>query len=540
MIHFYSELKKYYKSMIFSFFIAMTANGLALIPPIIMQILIDEAIPGGNLKDMVLLVVFFISLPVVNGIVYALYNTWGAMKCRRASYTINSEIIDRILWQPISFHTENSSAKLAAEWSRSAIDYTYLWVNDIPQTIATFLTAVIAFGYLLYISPWIALSQLFLLPVLMVPMVAVKKVIRHYSKILFSANNSIQAMLIEAFRGIKTVKNFCLEKNILKKYQDLYHNVDKCFRKEALIESFQGTVASRFIMSVFVGIAFIIGIVNIMQGSMTIGLLVSGLNFINKFHDGVYSLMSTNLNFSKQLGTFEVLFQYRCLEKEGSGAANIPKEFLQRELEVCNLSFSYTSDTVILNHLSLTVPANSWIGIKGSSGIGKTTLLDLITRIEKSEKSIFLDGVDISTISLEWYRNHIAVLSQVPFLFKDTIRNNFLYANEKLSDREIYEFLDFVQLTELVHTLPDGLDAQLGEDGTDISGGEKQRLSLAIALATGRKFLILDEATSNLDEALEISIAERLHDMVQEQRLTILSVSHRPNFHKYCDKIIEL
>ncbi len=109
-----------------------------------------------------------------------------------------------------------------------------------------------------------------------------------------------------------------------------------------------------------------------------------------------------------------------------------------------------------------------------------------------------------------------------------------------MSDREIYEFLDFVQLTELVHTLPDGLDAQLGEDGTDISGGEKQRLSLAIALATGRKFLILDEATSNLDEALEISIAERLHDMVQEQRLTILSVSHRPNFHKYCDKIIEL
>ena len=154
------EMRTYRKIMLTGFALALLTDGLALIPPVIMQFLIDDVIPNGTLKNAILLVVLFISLPVVNGLISALRTVWAAMKCRRASYVINSDIIDHIMGQPMRFHVEKSSAELASECSRSSIDYTYLWTDEIPKTAATLVTSLIALVLLFRASGWIALSQI--------------------------------------------------------------------------------------------------------------------------------------------------------------------------------------------------------------------------------------------------------------------------------------------------------------------------------------------------------------------------------------------
>ena len=534
------EMRTYRKIMLTGFALALLTDGLALIPPVIMQFLIDDVIPNGTLKNAILLVVLFISLPVVNGLISALRTVWAAMKCRRASYVINSDIIDHIMGQPMRFHVEKSSAELASECSRSSIDYTYLWTDEIPKTAATLVTSLIALVLLFRASGWIALSQIVLIPVLMIPTVFARKLISRYSAVLFKAINAINAMLIESFRGIRTVKNWNLESLVLKKYRKLYSDVDDCFRKEVRIESFQGSVAAQFVLSLFTGIAFILGVVEIMRGRMTIGLLVSSLSFIARYQSGVLTLMTANLNFAKQVSTFEPLFAYRAMPMEGDGRTVVPEAFLQQGLEVKNLSFSYEPDKPVLTGLSLTIPAHSWTGIRGRSGIGKSTLLDILTRIEHADGAVFLDGTDIETLDLNWYRKQIAVVPQTPFLFKDTVRANFRYVSADLTDDEIWNALRAVHLEELVRRFPGGLNAMLGEDGQDISGGEKQRMALAIALASRRPLLILDEATSNLDETSEAGIAKMLDGMVRAGRITILSVSHRPAFHRYCSQVADL
>ncbi len=534
------EIRTYWKIMLTGFVLALLTDGLALIPPVIMQILIDDVIPNGTLKNVILLVVLFISLPVINGLISALRTVWAAMKCRRASYVINSGVIDHIMGQPMRFHVEKSSAELASECSRSAIDYTYLWTDEIPKTAATLVTALIALVFLFHASGWIALSQIVLVPVLLIPNLFARKLISRYSAVLFKAINAINSMLIESFRGIRMIKNWNLESLVLKKYQKLYGDVDDCFRKTVRIESFSSSVASQFVLSLFTGIAFIIGVAEIMRGHMTIGLLVSSLSFIAKYQTGVLALMYANLNYAKQVSTFEPLFAYRVMPKEGDGKNAVPEAFLQQGLEVKNLSFSYEPDKPVLTDLSLTIPAHSWTGIRGRSGIGKSTLLDVLTRIEHVDGAVYLDGTDIETLNLYWYRKQIAVVPQTPFLFKDTVRANFRYVAPNLTDDAIWDALRAVCLDERVRSFPGGLDTMLGEDGQDISGGEKQRMALAIALASRRPLLILDEATSNLDETVEARIAKVLNDMVHAGRITILSVSHRPAFHRYCSQIVDL
>lgn len=535
-----SELKAHFKYMILSFAFALTNDVMALIPPVIMSVIIDSVIPNKSFIEAIPLIVLFIALPVINGCVYAFYNTWGAMMCRKASYRINSKVIESILWQPMRFHTEKSSATLATECSRSAIDYTYIWVQTIPQTAATVVTSVIAFVYLFMASKWMAVSQLVLIPVLLIPTVFVRKLISKYSKTLFGAVNAIQAMLIESFRAIKTVKTFCLEKTVLKKYAQLFSNVDTVFKKEVWIESFQGNVASQFIMSVFLGIAFVVGAYEVSSGLLTIGVLVSALTFIGKYQNGVMSIMTANLNFAKQLSTFEPLFQYQSMAKEGGEGKETPSSFLKDKFEIRDLTFSYDGEKNVLEHFNLTIPGKSWIGINGHSGIGKTTLLDILTRIEKSENAVFLDGMDIAGTDIEWYRSHIAVVTQFPYIFNDTVRNNFRLVNENISDDDIDRYLGIADLREVISALPEGLETQLGEDAQQLSGGEKQRLALAIALASKRSLLVLDEATSNLDADTEKHIASELNKFVRTQDLTIISVSHRAAFHEYCDNIISL
>ena len=197
----------------------------------------------------------------------------------------------------------------------------------------------------------------------------------------------------------------------------------------------------------------------------------------------------------------------------------------------------YNDETIALKNINLTIQKGKWTGIIGKSGSGKSTLLDLITKLYRvSDGEILVDGIDINKIDTFSIREKVTKVTQDIVLFPGTIEDNMKLINAKITEKEIIEVLDFVELNDYINSLPKGIKTDVGEAGKLMSGGEKQRLSIAMGLIRGNKILLLDEVTSALDIKTEEKIVDNLKKLVNEG-YTIVSISHKLEFLKYADII---
>ena len=209
------------------------------------------------------------------------------------------------------------------------------------------------------------------------------------------------------------------------------------------------------------------------------------------------------------------------------------------EVRIDSVSFAYEVDTPILRGASLRVAPGEHIAITGTSGAGKSTLSSLIQAHHRpSEGSIFINGVDISQVPLQWVRSQIAVVEQTTYLFSDTLRENILIANPEASDEEILTALRTVGLDDLLARLPEGLDTRVGDKGLALSGGEAQRVALARAFIKNAPILLLDEPTAHVDLESERQILNAI-DTVARGRTTI-TISHRGATIAHADRQVEL
>lgn len=190
--------------------------------------------------------------------------------------------------------------------------------------------------------------------------------------------------------------------------------------------------------------------------------------------------------------------------------------------------------------MDLRFKAGSWTGIVGPSGQGKSTVLDIILKLYPVEDgSVFIDDVDINRINAFSIRDHITKIAQDVFLFPGTIEENLKLMREGITEEEIWEALRVACLDDYVKELPQGIKTDVGEAGKLMSGGERQRLSIAMGLLRGNKILLLDEITSNLDLSLEERLADHFQELVQNG-YTIISISHRLSFLKYAQDVYEM
>ena len=190
----------------------------------------------------------------------------------------------------------------------------------------------------------------------------------------------------------------------------------------------------------------------------------------------------------------------------------------------------------VLNHLNLHVAAGETIALVGESGAGKSTVLNMVIGFNKPDSGrVLLDGVDMNTINLQTYRQHIAVVPQTSILFSGTIRDNITYGVKKISEQKLNQVIDAANLRSFIDGLPDGLDTVVGEHGGKLSGGQRQRISIARALMRDPDIIILDEATSALDSISEKEIQEALNNLTKDR--TTFIVAHRLSTIKGADKI---
>ena len=205
-----------------------------------------------------------------------------------------------------------------------------------------------------------------------------------------------------------------------------------------------------------------------------------------------------------------------------------------------DVSFHYkNSDKPVLNHLNLHVKQGETIALVGESGAGKSTVLNLVIGFHLADGGkVLLDGNDMRKIDLRTYRKHLAVVPQTSILFSGTIRENITYGNEHVSDEELERVIKAANLTDLMESLPNGVDTMVGEHGGKLSGGQRQRIAIARALIRDPEVIVLDEATSALDSISEKLIQEALENLTKGR--TTFIVAHRLSTIRDADKIAVL
>jgi subfamily B ATP-binding cassette protein MsbA len=211
---------------------------------------------------------------------------------------------------------------------------------------------------------------------------------------------------------------------------------------------------------------------------------------------------------------------------------------LKMGIELKNLRFGYQKNVPVLKNLDLFIPQGKLTAVVGSSGAGKTTLINLIMRFYDCDPgAIFLDGEDIRGFSLKSLRRHMALVSQETFLFNDTLRYNITFGlSETVSEESLREAVRRAQLKDFIENLPDGFDTVVGDRGVKLSGGEKQRVAIARALLKRAEILVLDEATSSLDSKTEMLVQKAIDEAIHNR--TSIVIAHRLSTIKHADQII--
>lgn len=342
-------------------------------------------------------------------------------------------------------------------------------------------------------------------------------------------------LLNEIIRGIRDIKTL----NITRKTHNMVINgLDEATRVEGekSIKSSTSYDVVQFMQSITVLIIILVGIF-LVDNKM---LSVTNLIIIYMYRTNVYDLSLCYRSIKEYLNEYSLackrIFEFmdnKKYPKESFGKKELSK--MNGKIELKDLSFAYDKKKV-LNNINIVINPNDTIGIVGESGSGKTTLLNLLSKSYKVDKNkILFDENDINDLSRESIRDNIAVISQNPYIFNLTIKENLELISDDITTEDIISACKVAQIHDYIMTLPNKYDTLLGEGGTNLSGGQKQRLAIARALLKKSKIILFDEATSALDNVTQNELQKSINNISDDY--TIIIVAHRLSTIKDCNRI---
>jgi ATP-binding cassette, subfamily B, bacterial MsbA len=275
-------------------------------------------------------------------------------------------------------------------------------------------------------------------------------------------------------------------------------------------------------------------------GVMTTGTFFTFVYALFKAYEPVKGMGGVYQQFEQTHGATTQVFSFLALQEEveeHAGAHVLPP--FSREVEFDEVSFGYDASVPILRGISLTARAGEVVAIVGSSGAGKTTLVNLLPRFHDVTGGVLrVDGVDMRHATLRSLREQIAIVTQETILFNDTVWNNICYGQPGMTEERVYAAARAALAHDFITALPEGYQTILGERGQRLSGGQRQRLAIARALLKDSPILILDEATSELDSESELLVQKALANLMTER--TVFVIAHRLSTIRRADKIIVL
>ncbi len=518
--------------MAFSLLIAGTTSTIPfLLKPVLDDIFIDKDAAMLKVIPVIVIVLYLLRGIGLYGQEYMM-NYVGQGIIRR----LRGALYDHIQDMPLSFfHREKTGVLM----SRITND-----VNIVKSMVSTAITGflrdvftIVGLTGVIFYRDWkMAMIAFVVLPLAFYPIVEFGRRVRRVSTGCQEAMANMSAFLHETLAGNKIVKAFTRETYEKKRFAEKNHHLFILEMRAVVARSLSSPIME---LLGGIGIAFIIwyGGSRVIAGTHTAGTFVSFLGAVLLLYDPVKKLSHLNNTVQQGLAAVDRIYDILEMPSDIKEAEN-PYEIKNGPHRVAyhGVSFKYADD-MVLNHIDLDINAGEILALVGMSGGGKTSLVNLIPRFyDVSEGRIEIDGVDIRNAGIKSLRDQIAIVTQEPILFNDSVGNNIAYGKSAATDAEIEKAAKDAYAYDFIMNFQDEFDTVIGELGARLSGGEKQRICIARALLKDAPILILDEATSSLDTEAEMLVQRALENLMKGR--TTFVIAHRLSTIAYADRII--
>lgn len=537
-------LKPYKFKVIMMLLTTMIFALVNLIPPYLQKIMLDDVIIPGKLPLLKWIILAILLLHILSAVFQGVRSYQLSWLGQKIIYDLRSQVYSHLQSLGLSYYDRHMTGAIMNRVTGDTQSIQGFIVNGVQEVIVQIFTLIIIAVAMFVLDPRLALFVLIPTPFIYFGTIYFRKGIRKIYNRIWRRRSNLSSILGGAIPGIKVVKAFTQEQY----EKDKFH--------EALANYFTEEIRAIRYRSIFfpiINIATTIGAVLIWGyggyrvisvGDITIGTLTVFIGYVWRFYMPIQSLSHLSEQFEGATTAAERVFEVLDHEPEfketiDTVESSSKKLDIDGNIEFENVSFHYRAEDEVLKNINLRINAGEMIGLVGASGSGKSTLVNLIPRFyEVSEGNIYIDGKDIMDYNLGALRSQIGVVLQEPYLFYGTIAENISYGRPSATMEEIVWAAKAANAHKFIMTFPDGYDTIIGERGVGLSGGEKQRISIARAILKNPKILILDEATSSVDTETEKLIQEAIDRLIKNR--TTIAIAHRLSTLKNADRIIVL
>ena len=537
-----SYLLPYWPQFLMVFIAILLSSVVGLLPSIITGRIVDEALVGRNMTLLVKLLLYAFGTLAASQIIGVLESYINAWISQKIIFDMKNQMYDHLQHMPHAFFTSEKQGDIITRMNTdisgvsSVISGT---LSSIVSNLAVVVTTLIA----LFTMSWrLALVGIVVIPLLILP---TRSVGRTRWKILTDSqakNDEMNQLVNETLSvsGSLLVKLFTREEREYERFVTVNGEVTELQLKEQRSGKWFRVIMGMFtqlgpLLIYFAGGYFIIAKAD---SALTVGTITATVALVNRLYRPIESLLNIHVDFTRSLALFTRIFDYFDLPNPIKSPANGQKpDVTDADVAYDHVAFSYDPEKPLLTDIDFTVPGGKMYAIVGASGSGKSTVVNLIPRLyDVTGGAVRIGGVDVRDFDLSYLRQQIGVVTQETYLFNGTIRENLLYANEKATQADIERACSIANLHDFIAAQPDGYDTVVGNRGLKLSGGEKQRLSIARVILKDPKILILDEATSALDSISENAIQDAL-EVLMEGRTSIV-IAHRLSTILKADRIL--
>lgn len=381
-------------------------------------------------------------------------------------------------------------------------------------------------GLLFYLNVTLTILILPFMFLLLATMQVFRQMVRGSSLRVRDRLGQLSTMATEVLSGIGVVKAFTMEKHELERFSRQSLDMLQANLRLARLEGFYSSTVEIILVGGTVLVVWLAA-PKVLAGEMTLGGLVAYLSYLTRFYDPLKGLSRANFRIQKALGAAHRIFAVLDTPHETVGATRgVPLAPAKGHILFDRVSFGYEPHRPVLKDFTLEVKPGEVVAIVGPSGVGKTTLVNLLLRFySPNQGKVFIDGQPVDALDVSSLRNQIALVQQEAYLFSTTARENILYGKPGAGDEEVEQAARAANIHDFIASLPQGYDTLVGQRGLSLSAGQRQRISLARAFLKDSPILVLDEATASVDSEAEELIQEALGRLLGGR--TTLIIAHR-------------
>jgi ATP-binding cassette subfamily B protein len=518
--------RPYAGKYILAFILLSVSSLLTLLPPVMVKYIIDTGIKTKNFTFINLVALGLIGILVVIGFTSRIMDYLHEWAGNWIICDLRDQLLAHVQRQSMAFF---ASTRLGEIVGRLRTDVTRVYsvlVNTVLGAVSETVQIIGIAGFLFYLNVRLAIIALLFIPMIYLTMHLMGRRQRALAMDVRDKDVFLLDFCQELFANIHVVKLFSREKYMEQKHHRLGEELIA-----AGLRSVRYKFVSLFIIGTLTAVPSILviwmGSRLVIAGSLTIGSLFAFYLYVVRFYAPVQSLANRGVEIYNGLASAQRIAEYLDLKTAPDEGHAAPARQLSGNISFENVTFCYPNRSAnAITDLSMEIRPGEKVAIVGTSGAGKSTIVNLLCRLyDPDQGKIFIDGCDVKQFDLETLRSNIGVVSQEIFLFNDTIEENIRFGNQEVSREQIMDAAKAAHLHTFIEGLPKGYQTAIGSRGVQLSGGQRQRLALARMLLRNPKIWVLDEFTASLDSQSEVALYENIAPLVATK--TVIVITHR-------------